>query len=314
MLINLINPYYFIIKLRNFLFDYKLLKPKKLPFPVISVGNISCGGTGKTSLVKYLASQLSKYYKIGILLRGYKRKSKGYKIILKEGQIVSTLKEAGDEAYMLAHIFNGNPKVNVAVCEDRFFGGITLHKELGIEILLLDDGFQHRKLARNIDLVLLKKEDLSDTLLPFGKLREPLSSLYRASAIILTYQEVLPFEFNLLNKPLFKLFRKNWRIIGKNGKRLASMEGIKFIAFCGLGDNLQFKMLLTQLKIPIKAFLSLPDHYEYLNFEFSPKELYLTTFKDYIKLKPLPNLYYLDFDIEIEDLYNFLIKKLSKKI
>ncbi|MFN3407236.1 MAG: tetraacyldisaccharide 4'-kinase, partial [Caldimicrobium sp.] len=202
MFLQIFNPYYWAISLRNFLYDTGIKKVKSLPCFVISVGNLSCGGTGKTSLIKYLAEILSKDYKVGILLRGYKRVSKGFRWVLKEGQILSSLEEAGDEAFMLANLLKEVLNVTVAVCEDRFTGGLTLHREAQIQLLLLDDGFQHRKLARDIDIVLIKKTDLKDTLLPFGKLREPLKALKRADAIILTYQEIFPIDFSYENKPL----------------------------------------------------------------------------------------------------------------
>ncbi len=306
MSFNWLNPYFWGMTIRNFLYEHNFIKSQKIPCPVISIGNISCGGTGKTSLIKYLAEHFSKEYKVGILLRGYKRKSKGYKIALKAGEILSSLPEVGDEAYMLASAFNGNLRVNIVVCEDKAYGGFKLYKDHHIELLLLDDGFQHRKLERDIDLVLLKKEDLKDRLLPLGRLREPLSSLKRATAIILTYQEISNFDFSFENKPVFKLHRKNWHIKDKNGEILKHWQNMTFIAFCGLGDNLQFYNILIQLQIPVKEFISFPDHYAYENLSLLPQEKYLTTFKDYVKLPLLPNLYYLDFEIEVPGLIEFI--------
>ncbi|MFN3567810.1 MAG: tetraacyldisaccharide 4'-kinase, partial [Caldimicrobium sp.] len=272
---------------------------------------LSCGGTGKTSLIKYLAEILSKDYKVGILLRGYKRDSKGFRWVLKEGELLTSLEEAGDEAFMLARLLKEVPNITVAVCEDRFYGGLTLCKEAQIQILLLDDGFQHRKLAREIDIVLIKKTDLKDTLLPFGKLREPLKALKRADAIILTYQEIFPIDFSYENKPLFKLYRKNWKIMQDKNQELVNWQDYEFIAFCGLGDNEQFLKTLSSLKIKVKKFISFPDHYSYKNFKLQSEEKYLTTYKDYVKLSPYPNLYYLDFQIEIPGLYKFITSRLT---
>ncbi|MFN4196451.1 MAG: tetraacyldisaccharide 4'-kinase [Caldimicrobium sp.] len=311
MLPQILNPYYWAISLRNFLYDKGIKKTKSLPCFVISVGNISCGGTGKTSLIKYLAETLSMDYKVGILLRGYKRESKGFRWVLKEGQILSSLAEVGDEAFMLANLLKEVPNITLAVCEDRFTGGLILHKEAQIQILLLDDGFQHRKLTKDIDLVLLKKNDLEDTLLPFGKLREPLKVIKRADAIILTYQEIAPFDFSYENKPIFKLFRKNWKILNDKKQELINWKDYEFIAFCGLGDNEQFLKTLSSLQIKVKKFISLPDHYSYKNFKLHPEEKYLTTYKDYIKLSHAPNLYYLNFQIEIPHLYEFITSHLT---
>lgn len=312
MALHLFNPYFWAISLRNFLYDKGIKKTKILPCFVISVGNLSCGGTGKTSLIRYLAETFSKDYKVGILLRGYKRKSKGFRWVLKEGQILCTLEEAGDEAFMLANLLKEIPKLKLAVCEDRFAGGLTLYRESQIDLLLLDDAFQHRKLYRDLDLVLLKKEDIEDDLLPFGKLREPLKAIKRADAIILTYQEIAPFNFSYKNKPVFKLFRKNWKILNKEKNELENWQNYEFIAFCGLGDNQQFLKTLSSLQIKVKNFISLPDHYSYKNFQLLLKENYITTYKDYIKLPPSPNLYFLDFQIEIPGLFEFITSFLSK--
>lgn len=306
MLRDLLNPYFWIITARNRLYDLKVLPSERLSIPVISVGNLSAGGTGKTSLVRYLTQNLSRHRHVGILLRGYKRKSKGFKIILERGNLISTLNEAGDEAYMLSYLHQGNEKVSLAVGEDRVLAGKKMIKELGIELLLLDDGFQHRRLQRDIDLVLLKKKDLEDDLLPIGKLREPLSSLKRASAIILSYQEILPFEFSFRDKPIFKLYRLNFRLLDATFSPLSRHDKTSFIAFCGLGDNEQFYRTLKKLHLSVKKFLSFPDHHAYKNFSLDPSEKYLTTLKDFIKLPQAPNLYFLDFEIEVPGLLEFM--------
>jgi len=310
-MLDLLNPYFWAISFRNFLFDKGILPVKRLSIPVISIGNLSSGGTGKTSLIRYLAENLSKSFSLGILLRGYKRKGKGYRVVLERGKIKASLETAGDEAYMLAYLFKERERVSVAVCEDRALGGERMQRELGINLLLLDDAFQHRWLARDLDLVLLKKKDLEDRLLPFGRLREPLSSLKRAHAIILTYQEVYPFDFTFEDKPVFKVFRKGFRIFNSEGKEVSPSELPPVIAFSGLGFNEQFKKILETLKIPLKTFLSLPDHYDYKDFTLKPQETYLTTLKDFLKLPRTPNLYYLDFEIEIEGLLEFIQNSLE---
>ncbi|MGC8871726.1 MAG: tetraacyldisaccharide 4'-kinase [Caldimicrobium sp.] len=312
MILDYLNPYFWLVSFRNFLYDHEFfLSPKKPPIPAISIGNLSSGGTGKTSLVRFLADYFSKKIHVGILLRGYKRKSKGYFIVLKQGEIFASLDEAGDEAFMLSFLFQGNPRVSVSVCEKRVLGAEKMYQELGIELLLLDDAFQHRRIGRDLDLLLLKKQDLSDKLLPFGLLREPLSSIKRADAIILAYQEIYPFEFFYENKKIFKMYRKNFRIFDFQRKELSKEFPSSFIAFSGLGFNEQFRKILENLSIPVKKFISLPDHYDYKNFPLDPKENYLTTLKDFIKLQPKPNLYYLDFELEIPGLLEFIAKSLD---
>lgn len=311
MLPDHINPYFWIITLRNLLYDLKNLPIKRPSIPVISVGNISSGGTGKTSLVRFLTNHFSQFFHVGILMRGYKRKSRGYLCVLKKGEILSSLDKAGDEAFMLSYLFQGNSRVSLSVCEKRVLGAERMQRELNIELLILDDAFQHRAIARDIDLVLLKKEDLSDRLLPFGLLREPLSSLKRADALILSYQEISPFEFAFENKPVFKMYRKNFKIFNYKGEALPQEKLPSFIAFSGLGSNEQFKKILKALSIPVKKFLSFPDHYDYRNFVLYPKESYLTTLKDFVKLPPSPNLYYLDFEVEVPGLIEFIERVLK---
>ncbi len=309
-MINYINPYFYVISLINFFYDKEILAKYKLSVPVISIGNLSVGGTGKTSLVRYLCERLGNRLHVVILSRGYKRKSKGSVVVAFKGKVQVNWEEAGDEPYLLAKIFEKEGlEISIVVDENRVRGGERAVKELGAELIILDDGFQHRRLKRDLDIVLLKKEDLKNRVLPFGKLREPLSSLKRADAVVLTYQDYQPFEYKFKDKPIFKLYRKNWRILNSTFKKLIP-ENKEFIAFCGLGDNKQFFETLYNLGIKIKKTISLPDHYDYSKFVLDPEEYYITTLKDGIKLKPRKNLFFLDFSVEIRGLEEFILRKL----
>lgn len=175
---------------------------------------------------------------------------------------------------------------------------------------MLDDGFQHRRLKRDLDLVLLKKEDIRSLVLPLGRLREPLSQLKRANAIILAYQEIDPFDFVFNDIPVFKMFRKNWRILNSRFEEISPTEK-DFIAFCGLGDNVQFLKVLKKLGVRIKEFIAFPDHHDYSDFKLHTQENYLTTLKDFIKLPYSDNLFFLDFEVEVEGLKAFILKKLK---
>lgn len=178
------------------------------------------------------------------------------------------------------------------------------------QLLILDDGFQHRRLKRDLDLVLLKKKDMESLVLPLGRLREPLGQLKRADAIILAYQELDPFEICFGDIPVFKMFRKDWKILNSDFEEV-SLKEREFIAFCGLGDNLQFFKVLRKLDIRIKKFIALPDHYGYENFRLHTQEIYLTTLKDFIKLPYSDNVFFLDFEVEVEGLKEFILKKIS---
>lgn len=310
--IDYVNPYFYVIRLRNFFYDKEIFKSFKLPIPVISVGNLSLGGSGKTSLVRYLCENLSSFFHIAVLSRGYKRKSKGPVIVMEKGELKTNWENSGDEPYLLGKIFEKNKiKVDIVVDENRKRGSEIILKRLKADLILLDDGFQHRKLKRDLDLVLVKKKDLTDRVFPFGRLREPLSSLKRTDAIILSYQEYEPFDFFYGNKPVFKFYRKNWKILDKNLEIVYHIKDKEFIAFCGLGENKQFFDILEKLNLKVRKKISFPDHWHYKNFKLDPKEYYITTLKDGIKFEFQDNLYFLDFDLEVEGLVEFILKSLK---
>ena len=297
------------VALRNTLYDREVLKCKKLPVPVISVGNLSVGGTGKTSLVRYLVEKFGDEFRVAILLRGYRRKSKGPLIVSEWGELKVDLPSAGDEAFLLARML---PRASVVVSEDRFEGGTLAVRELGAELIILDDGFQHRRLCRDVDLILLRKRDLTDRPLPAGLMREPLSSLSRADAIILSYQEVEPFDFRFGEKPVFRMFRRFTHFLNTDFERipLGALKGREVVAFAGLGSNEQFFKVLDKLGMKVKKKLSLPDHYHYKDFRLEEGVTYITTPKDMVKLPPLENIFALDFEVEVEGLLDFVKAKL----
>ncbi|AAC07542.1 tetraacyldisaccharide 4'-kinase [Aquifex aeolicus] len=286
-----------IINFRNTLYDKGFLKIKKLPVPVISVGNLSVGGSGKTSFVMYLADLL-KDKRVCILSRGYKRKSKGTLIVSEYGNLKVSWEEAGDEPYLMAKLL---PHVSVVASEDRYKGGLLALEKLSPEVFILDDGFQHRKLHRDLNILLLKKKDLKDRLLPAGNLREPLKEIRRADALVLTYQEVEPFEF-FTGKPTFKMFREFCCLLNSDFEEVPFdiLKEREVIAFSGLGDNGQFRKVLKNLGIKVKEFMSFPDHYDYSDFTPEEGEIYLTTPKDLIKLQGYENVFALNFKVKLE--------------
>ena len=298
---KLLLPFSFLyekaINLRNTLYDRGYLKSKRLPVPVISVGNLSAGGTGKTSFVIYLANIL-KDKRICILSRGYKRRTKGFHIVSEYGNLKLRWEEAGDEPYLMAKLL---PFASVVVSENRYEGGLKAVEKLSPDVIILDDGFQHRRLYRDMDILLLKKKDLRDRLLPAGNLRERISSLNRADVIVLSYQEIEPFEF-FTGKPTFKAFRVFNKILTSSFETLP-LDFIKdkeVVAFCGLGDNEQFLKILKKLPIKVKKFIPFPDHHDYRDFTVEEKEIYLTTPKDLVKFEGKPNVYALGFELKVE--------------
>lgn len=188
------------VRLRNRLFDWEILSSENFPVPVISVGNITVGGTGKTPHTEYLIHLLSPKYKIAILSRGYKRKTKGFRI----ADDRSTSIEIGDEPFQMKRKF---PNVVVAVDANRR-RGINKLLELypDIEVILLDDAFQHRYVTPSTSILLTDFNRLiyEDKLLPAGRLREPISGKNRASIVIVTKcpKGIKPIDFRIITKHL----------------------------------------------------------------------------------------------------------------
>jgi tetraacyldisaccharide 4'-kinase len=167
------------VRLRNTLYDRGTFRSQTLQGPVVSVGNLSLGGSGKTPFVLTLGERLqARGISFDILSRGYGRRTRGVALVHPGG----TSQEFGDEPLLMARRL----RVPVIVGERRYDAGAFAERKFGPQLHLLDDGFQHRALARDFDIVLLTAEDVHDRLLPAGRLREPLSSLRRADAIVFT--------------------------------------------------------------------------------------------------------------------------------
>ncbi|HAV40374.1 tetraacyldisaccharide 4'-kinase [Thermodesulfovibrio sp.] len=306
-MLDLINPYAYAVRIRNWLYDKNFIKPCKLPVPVLSVGNLSVGGSGKSSLVRYMGGLLKDLH-VCILSRGYGRRTKGTILASERGRLLVSWEDAGDEPYMLAKLL---PWASVVVDENRCRGAFFALERLKPDIFILDDGFQHRRIHRDLNILLLKKKDLSDRLFPFGRLREPLSGMERADIIILSYADIENFDWRHPTKPTLKMVRENWRVVrSSDGKVFENFKETSFIAFAGLGDNSQFFKSLERLGIKTKEKISLPDHYSYKDFKLKEDEFYITTLKDAIKLKPSENLFYLDFDVRVDGLEEILLSKI----
>ncbi len=191
-----------LIRLRNTLFEVGMLKSHSFDVPLISVGNITVGGTGKTPHVEYLIRLLQDKFRVAVLSRGYKRKSRGFVIANEE----STVKDIGDEPYQMKQKF---PHVTVAVDKNRHNGINKLTEgEAGkkIDVVLLDDAFQHRYVKPGINILLVDYHRLTiyDKLLPAGRLREPLSGKDRADIVIVTKcpRDLKPMEFRVITKAM----------------------------------------------------------------------------------------------------------------
>ena len=287
------------IKLRHLLFDINLLRGEKFDIPIICVGNITVGGTGKTPTVEMLVEYYSQNYNVAILSRGYGRKTKGYRVV----NVDDNYRQVGDEPLQMKIKF---PETVVVVCEKRAFAIHRIREEFpDVDMIIMDDGFQHRYVEPLVNIVI---EDYSrpieyDHMLPYGQLRDTKSSLYRANYFIVTK---CPDSM----KPINMRERRNW-LIKKASQEIffsrviselpspvfagveATVEyGAKVIAMAGLGDNDAYYKELQQ-RYNVVATLDFEDHHIYRMSDLKrmvdllrayPDAVIMTTEKDAVKL------------------------------
>jgi tetraacyldisaccharide 4'-kinase len=274
-----VNPlssvYGLVVRERNRLYDRGKLRARRLRGPVISVGNISTGGSGKTPFVILLGELLkARGIKFDVLSRGYGRQSRGVMQVDPGGSSAMF----GDEPLLIARRL----EIPVILGEDRYRAGLFAEQKFGPLLHLLDDGFQHRRLARDFDVVLVTPEDARDRLLPTGRLREPLAALQRADAIVLASgatQEAFPLTGKVV-----------WRV--RRGITPTSVPP-RPIAFCGIARPQSFMLQLRKAGIEPAAEAVYRDHHAYTEADI--RELlalrakseaggFITTEKDAINL------------------------------
>jgi tetraacyldisaccharide 4'-kinase len=297
--------YGFAVRLRNWLFDIGILKSKSFDIPVISLGNITVGGAGKTPHVEYLIRLLQDKEKVAVLSRGYKRKTKGYQLADKD----STMREIGDEPYQMKQKF---PHIYVAVDAKRTRGIENLTSDEAtkdVDVILLDDAFQHRYVKPGINILLVDYHRLIiyDKLLPAGRLREPLCGKNRADMVIITKcpKDLKPMEFRVLDKamnlyPYQSLFFTTLdydNLKGVFSEKTLSLDAIQpanVLLLTGIASPRQMIEDLTPLCKSIEP-ITFMDHHQFtqkdidkINNAFaslpSPK-LIITTEKDAARLE-----------------------------
>lgn len=262
------------IALRRVAYRRGWLKTHRLNRPVVSVGNITTGGTGKTPLVAYIARRLLAHeFRPGILTRGYGR-SGGADIIAlgRDRQRNVNPREVGDEPALLAKML---PEVPIVVCADRYRGGRVAEERFDVDVHLLDDGFQHWTLARDVDIVTLDvTQPLSDReLLPVGRQREPCSALARADLIVLTRTELadpravesLVREINP-SAAFFSCRTELRELVDIPTGRIyppSAFEGEPVLALCGIGNPRAFFANLRKCGFSVAAEHSFRDHHVY---------------------------------------------------
>jgi tetraacyldisaccharide 4'-kinase len=285
------------ISLRNLLYDIGLMPVFRSPVPVISVGNITVGGTGKTPFVEYLVRRyLEKGIKPCVISRGYKRLTRGMQVVSDGVNINGTALSAGDEPYQIAKKFSG---AMVVVAEKRAVAADFVIKQYKPQLFILDDGFQHRSMGRDIDIVMIDgTRKLTEIhLLPAGRRRDHISSLRRADVLINTHadkNEALPFDANKIEMR-YKVNRFHSLATDKSYS-LEQMRGKRCVVFSGIGNPESLNSTLKEAGIEILASHEYPDHYTYRekdldviqrSMETTKGDFVVTTEKDAIRLESL---------------------------
>jgi tetraacyldisaccharide 4'-kinase len=333
LLIPFAIMYDLVTSIRNFLFEIDFFKQKKYPVPVIVVGNLSVGGTGKTPQIEYLIRLLKNKYQIAVLSRGYKRKTKGFLKVNNEHSSI----EVGDEPVQFFKKFSD---VFVAVDENRVAGIQQILHQSKSDIVLLDDAFQHRKVKGSLYLLLTKLDDLfvDDFLLPTGNLRESRRGAERANAIIVTkcpenltqnQQNTTKNKLEKYQKPIFFTSISYSKMVkGFSEILIYDLPNFEVLLVTGIANPSSLTRFLNDQKITFQH-LEYPDHHQFstkdieqilLQFDTiqNPQKLILTTEKDYVRLSShIKSCYYLEIETTFlgnqkQDFDNLLISHIDQ--
>ena len=284
-----------IVILRNFFYDKRIFKTHHSQIPVISIGNITLGGTGKTPLVIWLCKELSQNYSCAILTRGYKARNS------------YCAKRNTDEPEMLS---KSCPNTKVIVNQNRVVGAAEAIGKFDAKIIIMDDGFQHRRLARDLDIVTIDATGPFGygKIFPAGLLREPISSLKRADAVVITRCDTTnESELNKLEQKLHTInpgmiisrsIHAPIHVINIDNEEinLQQLKDKRIFAFCGIGNPDAFLHTIRNLGGDIAGSKKYNDHHNYTNDDLaeiykqarlSKAEFILTTQKDWTKISIL---------------------------
>jgi tetraacyldisaccharide 4'-kinase len=278
-------------------------REEKLPGFVVSIGNITAGGTGKTPVVLMLSRWAKdKGYNTAVLSRGYGGSYSGGSQVVTNGKDILVSSEiSGDEPWMMANSLKGVP---VIVSKSRYTGGLRAYQNFKSNFFILDDGFQHVSLKRDMDIVLLDSTNPlgNGHLLPWGPLREPLTGLQRADSFIFTRtgdQPPVKHEGYFSNKPLYRGDHVPNRIIFPNRGRMYAasfINGKRVTAFSGIAGPESFKESLLKLGADVVSFMPFGDHYPFSQkdiqmirkeHETHKGEILITTEKDWARTKDM---------------------------
>jgi tetraacyldisaccharide 4'-kinase len=300
--------------IRNFLYDSEVLKSVEFHLPVICVGNITVGGTGKTPHTEYIADLLRKNFKVATLSRGYKRKSRGFRM----ASSLSHVNDIGDEPMQ---IFRKFPDVLVTVDRSRVHGVNRILAEVpAIEVIILDDAFQHRQITPGFSILLSDFERLivRDHMMPYGSLRESIGNIRRADIIIISKspENISPIQRRIIVKEIDKAPYQNlyfttmaykdplpvFEVISHEDKKpdLSKPENCGIVLITGIANPLPLKEYLQKSFKEI-IHLSFPDHYNFREKDIetissayqnlkSPFRYLITTEKDAVRLREFTNI------------------------
>lgn len=301
-------PYELAARLRLWGYTRGWFETHRLPRPVISIGNLTVGGTGKTPVVMHVVDRLTAQGKrVAILSRGYRRRSKAPQLLVSDGrQVLAGPEEAGDEPYLMARRC---PHAIVAVGADRYALGQWVLSRQPVDCFVLDDGFQHVQLHRDVNLLLVDATDTAGlrAALPVGRLREPLSAGARASAVLITRVDrkesgeqvwrQLVQACPTLPPPICVGFTaEEFRRVGRDERRAReAFHGRSAVIFSGIGNAGSFHALVEELGITVVETLAFPDHVHYTHAMMETirakakaggVDLLVTTEKDADKVMP----------------------------
>ena len=302
-------PYAAAIRLRNGLYDRGWLAQRRLPCRVISIGNLTVGGTGKTPLVIWVVEQLmAKGLRVAVLSRGYRRQNPSGYVLVSDGRGVQVGPDAaGDEPFLIAARC---PGAVVAVGADRYRLGRWVLERCAVDCMVLDDGFQHRGLYRDLDLLLVDATDPHGLrgLLPAGRLREPLSSARRATALLVTRADQVQ-DIGSVVAPIVESTRRPAEPIlvrfvadacvqvgSEVSKPLDELAGRKVFLFSGIAHPPGFHASIDELGAEVVGELGFPDHHRYSTDDLAEvkrlaqrahADCLLTTEKDAVKIAAL---------------------------
>jgi len=309
--------------LRNWCYDVDIFHVEKIGVPVISVGNMTAGGTGKTPMIEYLIRfYLAQKKNVAVVSRGYKRTTSGMHIVSDGKKCRLTANEAGDEPYQIAKKF---PTVTVIVDEKRSHGAQVATTEFGAQVILLDDAFQHRSIGRTLDIVMIDGSNYSHRtrMLPAGLRREPMSGLRRAHALVVlnnvSKTELPQFIRTNTSAPVFTMELECKRFKYYHEERSVDVNDLhkrSCIAFAGIGNPDSFKRTIQDLGLTLSRVIGFGDHHRYNASDFkriheemnaAQAEIILTTEKDAMRLTavaipdsfPISSLVYMEVEPKI---------------